>query len=206
MLCALQRRVETLHYTSLRCRMINHMHFPILTTPNHCALDNLPLRGVGCAPPCDASYHACFRHVSLRRPVGNTPLPEGEPCMYTYNCHFFLRTHLFVLTPSSLSGTLRGGGHNSTVEVTLPEVWARSVQCVARGEHFKHVWLWAWIRQISGVPQHPASCARTKGIHFSCNIPFARAPNAEVTFTFDLFCPLMNTTMSTANTQRAQQR
>ena len=26
------------------------------------------------------------------------------------------------------------GGHNSTVGVTLPEVWARSVQCVARGK------------------------------------------------------------------------
>ena len=32
---------------------------------------------------------------------------------------------------------VRGGGHNSTVGVTLPEVWARSVQCVARGKPSK---------------------------------------------------------------------
>ena len=76
----LQRRVQTLHYTSLRCRVINHMHFPILTTPIHAANDNFLLRGVGCAPPGDASYHASLRHASLRRPVGNTALLEGEPC------------------------------------------------------------------------------------------------------------------------------
>ena len=31
---------------------------------------------------------------------------------------------------------------------------------------FKLFWPWAWIRQIPGFPQHPASCARTKGIPF----------------------------------------
>ena len=85
------------HYTTLRrCRIINPMHFPTLTTPNHSTHDNSPLRGVGCAPPDDANYHASPRHASLRRPVGNTPLPEGEPCMYTYNCQLFISSGTFL--------------------------------------------------------------------------------------------------------------
>ena len=37
-------------------------------------------------------------HASLRHPARNTPLPEGEPCLYTYVCEFFVcfRTYLFV--------------------------------------------------------------------------------------------------------------
>ena len=42
------------------------------------------------------------------------------------------------------------GGHSSTVGVTLPEVWARSVQCVAYGKPFKLLWPWAHLRQIPG--------------------------------------------------------
>ena len=34
-------------------------------------------------------------------------------------------------------------------------VWARSVQCVARGKPFKLFWPWAHLRQIPGFPQHP---------------------------------------------------
>ena len=38
-------------------------------------------------------------HASLRHPAVNIPLPEGEPCMYTYICEIFVcfRTYLFVL-------------------------------------------------------------------------------------------------------------
>ena len=42
-------------------------YFPFLYKP--------PLRGVGCSPRGDASWHAVGRHASLRRPAGNTPLP-----------------------------------------------------------------------------------------------------------------------------------
>ena len=49
---------------------------------------------------------------------------------------------LFCFSDSSLRArtfvsNVKRGGHNSTVGVTLPEVWARSVQCVARGKPFK---------------------------------------------------------------------
>ena len=50
---------------------------------------------------------------------------------------------------------VRWGGHNSTVGVTLLEVWARSVQCVARGKPFKLFWPWAYLRHIPVFPQHP---------------------------------------------------
>ena len=37
-------------------------------------------------------------HASLRHPAGNTPLPEGEPCMYTHISEIFVcfRNYLFV--------------------------------------------------------------------------------------------------------------
>ena len=37
-------------------------------------------------------------HASLRHPAGNIPLPEGEPCMYTYIRDFFVcfGSYLFV--------------------------------------------------------------------------------------------------------------
>ena len=56
--------------------------------------------------------------------------------MYTYNCVFFF----FFGHISSCSPFVRNvgwGGHNSTVGVTLPKVWARSVQRVARGKPFE---------------------------------------------------------------------
>ena len=93
-------------------------------------------------------------------------VPRYYTYMYVYTCdfHFFysdtsLRARTFVRK-------VGWGGHNSTVGLTLPEVWARSVQCVACGKPFKLFWPWAWIRQIPGFPQHPASWARTKDIPF----------------------------------------
>ena len=56
--------------------------------------------------------------------------------MYMYICYFFfpsgtsLRARTFV-------PNVGWGGHNSTVGLTLPEVRARSVQCVARGKPFR---------------------------------------------------------------------
>ena len=59
--------------------------------------------------------------------------------MYMYTCHC-----LFSGTPlraRTFIRNVRWGGHNSTVRVTLPEVWARSVQCVARGKPFFYTFL-----------------------------------------------------------------
>ena len=59
--------------------------------------------------------------------------------MCMYNCASFfplgtsLRAHTFVRN-------VGWGGHNSTVGITLPEVWARAVQRVARGKPFKLFW------------------------------------------------------------------
>ena len=44
---------------------------------------------------------------------------------------------------------VRRGGHNSDLAVTVLEVWARSVQCVARGKPFKLFWPRAWIRLMA---------------------------------------------------------
>ena len=54
-------------------------------------------------------------------------------CMSIY-IYFFSSTSLRARTFVRNVGC---GGHNSNVGVTLPEVWARSIQCVARGKPFK---------------------------------------------------------------------
>ena len=88
--------------------------------------------------------------------------------MYMYNCDSFppsgtsLRARTFV-------PIVGWGGHNSTVGLTLPEVWSRSVQCVARGKRLKLFWPWAHLRQIPGFPQHP------RGLGFCIPYPRIRA-------------------------------
>ena len=39
-------------------------------------------------------------HASVRHPAGNIPLPDGEPCVYTYICGIFVcfGTYLFART------------------------------------------------------------------------------------------------------------
>ena len=74
--------------------------------------------------------------------------------MYMYNCDFFLPLGT-SLCARTFVRNVGWGGHNSTVGLTLPEVWARSVRCVARGKPFKVSWPWAHIRQIPGFPLHP---------------------------------------------------
>ena len=79
--------------------------------------------------------------------------PRGTTvCVRTIALFSFSDTRLRART---FVRNVGGGGHNSTVGVTLPEVWARSVQCVARGKPFKVFWPWAWIRQTPWFPQHP---------------------------------------------------
>ena len=74
--------------------------------------------------------------------------------MYMYNCEFFFPSGTSLCARTFIRN-VRWGGHNSTVGVTLPEVWARSVQCVARGKPFRLFGPWAYLRQIPGFPQHP---------------------------------------------------
>ena len=75
---------------------------------------------------------------------------------------------------------VRWGGHNSTVGVTLPKVWARSVHCAARGKPFKLFCPGAYLRQIPGLPQHPRGlCFRIpRGLSFCIppGIGFTRPP------------------------------
>ena len=77
-------------------------------------------------------------HVSWRHPVGNTPLPEAEPCTYTYNCDMlvFLCSYLFVraLFAQIVWRCTEEGRPDTPVEV-----WARSVPCVTRGVRSKLV-------------------------------------------------------------------
>ena len=91
-------------------------------------------------------------NVSLRHSLQTSG--RGTLCMYRYTCerHFFFG---HISSCSHLIRNVRGGGHNSTVGVTLSEVWARSVRCVARGKPFYFFWPWARIRQTPGFPQHP---------------------------------------------------
>ena len=76
--------------------------------------------------------------------------------MYMYNCDIFFLSSGTFLRARTFVPNVGWGGHNSTVGLTLLEVWARSVQCVARGKPFKLFWPWAHlIRQIPGFSQHP---------------------------------------------------
>ena len=74
--------------------------------------------------------------------------------MFMYNCDFFFPSGA-SLRVCTFVPNVGWGGHNLTVGLTLLEVWARSVQCVARGKPFKLFWPWAHLRQIPGFPQHP---------------------------------------------------
>ena len=60
-------------------------------------------------------------HASLRHPVRNIPLPEGEPCIYTYICEFFVcfGSCLFVraLSAKTLSTSAQEGRPEPVVEV-----------------------------------------------------------------------------------------
>ena len=80
---------------------------------------------------CRATNHPLSQQVGLLRVID-----AGNVKMYMNNCHFFfssgtsLRARTFVRN-------VGWGGHNLTVGLTLPEVWAQSVQCVARGKPLK---------------------------------------------------------------------
>ena len=66
-------------------------------------------------------------HAILRHPAGNTPLPEGEPCMYSYNCDFFVffRSYIFVRPPFEQNSKVFA---EEASPDTVVEVWGRSEQ------------------------------------------------------------------------------
>ena len=86
---------------------------------------------------------------------------------------------------------VRGVGHNSTVGVTLPEVWAQSVPCVARGEPCK-AFLALGMDKANPRVSATSSIVRAykRYTFFYGIIPFARVPDPEVTLTFGLFFAL----------------
>ena len=88
-------------------------------------------------------------HVSLRHPAGNIPLPEGEPCMYMYNCETFVffRRYPFV---QALFGKTPSTPTREARPDTLVEVRARSEHCRSRGKRSKFFFRWECIRQFPG--------------------------------------------------------
>ena len=99
---------------------------------------------------------------------------------YTYdNCHFSssgtsLRARAFVRNAG-------WGEHNSTFGITLPEVWARSVHCVARGKPSKLFWPWAHLRQIPGFSQHPRGLGFARRGYTYISLFLHRAPRYDPT-------------------------
>ena len=77
-------------------------------------------------------------HASLRHPAGNIPLPEGEPCVYTYISDFFVcfRTYLFVR--ALLVKTLKLRRHRKAVRNLSSrfELEPSTVACVAGTQSF----------------------------------------------------------------------
>ena len=71
-----------------------------------------------------------------------------------YNCDFFFPSGASLRVRTFVPNVGRGG-HNSTLGLTLLEVWARSVQCVAGDKPFELFRPWTHLRQIPGFPQHP---------------------------------------------------
>ena len=115
---------------------------------------------------CGQEHGVHYHHVHLICPQAvrcwmpgfrfcATPLGTshwGTLCIRINVVLFFSGTPLRART---FIRNVRWGGHNSTVGVTLPEAWARFVQCIARGKLFELFWPWAYLRQIPGFPQYP---------------------------------------------------
>ena len=88
-------------------------------------------------------------HARLRHPAGNVPLPEGEPCMYTYTKYlwnFRLFWNLSLRTSTFTTMSTQEGRPEPVVEV-----WARSEHCSSRGGRSKFFSLREWIRWFPGV-------------------------------------------------------
>ena len=144
--------------------------------------------------------------------------------MYTNNCHFHLcfRTDLFVLAP--LSETLERVGTIRPLGSRCPRS-GRDPCHVSRVASLFNVFGLGHIEgKIPGFPQHPVSpipvTLRTKVLMKSKNHVCTMRANKGYTFFMlypcartrprgnirSVLCHLINTAMSTANTQRAQRK
>ena len=103
---------------------------------SNCAQEKVPTNFMKSISRMSAVSSTNFRSILI---FASLVVGTCNMCMYICKCDFFfpsgtsLRARTFVLN-------VGWGGHNSTVGLTLPEVWARSVQCVARGKPFKLFW------------------------------------------------------------------
>ena len=94
-----------------------------------------------------------FLQLSERPSVNFVPLLLYTSSMYICTCIIVI---FFFLLGTSLRArtfvpNVGWGGHTSTVGLMLPEVRARSVQCVARGKPFKLFWPWAHVKAYPRV-------------------------------------------------------
>ena len=103
---------------------------------------------------------SCYSCLSTDAPRvhGRKSKPTARKCICIFVCVFFpsgtsLRVRTFV-------PNVGWGGHNSTVGLTLLEVWARSVQCVARGKPFKT------FLALGTLKAYPRVSATSPGIEF----------------------------------------
>ena len=89
-------------------------------------------------------------HASLRHPAGNIPLPEGEPCMYTYICEIFVcfRTYLFVR--ALVAKTVKLRRHRKAVR-NLSSRFELDPRTVARVTGAQCFFFRDWIRRFPGV-------------------------------------------------------
>ena len=74
-------------------------------------------------------------HATLRHPAGNTPHSPKGSLVYKRIIVIFASVFGHISSCSQLYPK-RQRGHNSDLGVTLPEIWARSVQSVACGKPF----------------------------------------------------------------------
>ena len=123
-----------------------------------------------------------------------------------YDCHFFLlRAHLFVLAP--LSERLGGWAQFDRRAHVAGDLGAIPAVCRA-WQAFKTFLALGMDKANPRVSAISSIVSAYKGYPFFYGFkPFAHVPDPEVTLTFGLFSPSHeHTAMSTANTQRAQQR
>ena len=151
-------------------------------------------------------------HASLCHPAANTRLPEGQLCMCTYNCPFFASFFGHISSCSHLYPKRQRGWAQFSPLVHVAEGLGAILQWVARGKPSELFWPWAYSRHLPGFPQHPASIPYPRYSTyegFDANPKEMSTSNARTRLRGNIrsvFCPLMNTAMSTTNTQRAQRQ
>ena len=90
----------------------------------------------------------------LRRRCQTTPT---QPIGFSFFCEFlvFFCSHLFVRAPFAQTPR-RGSTEEGRPDTAVVELWAQSVQCVARGVRSKSFFQREWIRRLPGGFLHEA--------------------------------------------------